>query len=431
MQRKRVIKSLAGLAALALPATAVVSLGGVAHAATGVYLNSGTLWVNTAAGKANNVTVRAQSGRLLISDAGDALSATAPCTASGASVSCPVTGITQVAIDAGDLDDTVIYSASLPSYLAGGDGNDGLVGGPANDVFDGGLGNDRLEGGAGNDTVGSSKVDGADTFAGGPGTDTFSYDWRTTNVRASLDGVANDGLWSGHPAISRENDNIGVDVENLHGGFGGDVLTGNDAANQLAGDFGNDSLLGYGGADTVLGEGGDDQVVGNDGNDVLDGGMGLDALSGGEGNDLLRGDEDRDWLFGDGGNDRLEGGPGPHIDDTRQVYDTDELSGGDGTDVVDYSARDVHVRVDADDVADDGFVDEHDKVWLDVENIYGGSANDILTGNRARNGLFGFGGHDLLDVKDGVGNDTADGGVGSDVCYSDVGDARPNCEGPN
>jgi Ca2+-binding RTX toxin-like protein len=68
---------------------------------------------------------------------------------------------------------------------------------------------------------------------GGAGTDTVRY---LEPVRASLDGVANDG-----PA-GFTNDNIGTDVEVLEGSDLGDHLEGGPGANTLLGDGGDDEI---------------------------------------------------------------------------------------------------------------------------------------------------------------------------------------------
>jgi Ca2+-binding RTX toxin-like protein len=63
--------------------------------------------------------------------------------------------------------------------------------------------------------------------------------------------------------------NSGVAFENVIGGSGNDILTGNSAANVLVGNAGNDRLFG------------------NDGRDILIGGLGLDILNGGGNEDIL------------------------------------------------------------------------------------------------------------------------------------------------
>ena len=102
---------------------------------------------------------------------------------------------------------------------------------------------------------------------------------------------------------------------------------------------------------------------------ILDGGPGADSLTGGPENDTLI------------------GGTGP-----------DELNGGvNGVDTADYSARTRTVGIYADNgIADDGEYGEGDNVRWDVENIRGGSGNDVLWGNMLDNQLYGGPGNDVL-----------------------------------
>lgn len=91
------------------------------------------------------------------------------------------------------------------------DGNDVMAGGPGDDSLDGGPSNDTLKGGPG-----------VDTFVGGSGAhDAVSYADHGASVKASLNGIADDGP-------SGEVENVPDDVEDLYGGDGFDILIGND-----------------------------------------------------------------------------------------------------------------------------------------------------------------------------------------------------------
>ena len=68
-------------------------------------------------------------------------------------------------------------------------------------------------------------------------------------------------------------------IENVDGGAGNDIITGNSSANTLNGGNGNDILYGY------LGN---DRLVGGAGSDRLTGGVGNDTLTGGNGNDIFQ-----------------------------------------------------------------------------------------------------------------------------------------------
>jgi hypothetical protein len=82
----------------------------------------------------------------------------------------------------------------------------------------------------------------------------------------------------------------------------------------------------------------------------------------------------------------------------------DSITGGAGTDLVDYSQVNVSVTVDLGTGTATG--DGTDKL-TDIENATGGSGADQLTGSTGNNELTG-----------GAGNDTLSGGLGNDVLYS-------------
>ena len=86
-----------------------------------------------------------------------------------------------------------------------------LIGGTGHDTLTGWTNDNTLDGGAG-----------ADTFWGGGGVDTVTYWWRTGNVTADIDSVADDGTAGDANGALR--DNIRGDVENLVGGSGHDTL---------------------------------------------------------------------------------------------------------------------------------------------------------------------------------------------------------------
>ena len=163
-----------------------------------------------------------------------------------------------------------------------GDGNDFLQSEPATSTSaDGGSGNDTLISGAGTGTLTGGDGDdslngrlGADSMSGGSGTDTVRYANHTAAVVVTLDDVANDG-------VVGESDNVRSDVENVFGGSGGDLITGDADANDLNGASGNDTLNGMAGADELVGAIGNDTLNGGDQPDLLDGGAGADKANGG------------------------------------------------------------------------------------------------------------------------------------------------------
>jgi Ca2+-binding RTX toxin-like protein len=171
-----------------------------------------------------------------------------------------------------------------------------------------------------------------------------------------------------------ETDDIHDDIENLVGGSGNDILTGNDAKNAITGGAGNDTVNG--------GIGG---VVCTDDIDVLTGGDGDDTFAMGQ--------------LADCG---------------------DEVVGGAGTDTVDYQNRTASLTVTVDSSANDGYTLENDNIKTDVEAIIGGSGSDTITGGTGNETIHGGLGDDVL--TGGAGNDTLIGNAGNDTLNGGAGD---------
>jgi Ca2+-binding RTX toxin-like protein len=274
--------------------------------------------------------------------------------------------------------------------LAGGAGEDSMYGGAGADTLRGGDdddygslggGNDAFDGGAGDDYVydDATDSDGADQIVGGPGWgDEMSYSARTSKVVVDLDGQADDGA-------PGEHDDVGADVEQLSGGSGNDVLTGNAVPNLIQGG---------GGGDVIAGGGEDDDLYGDLGTDTLNGGAGDDTLVGGQGDDLVRGDGGGDTMWAESTADGA-----------------DEFRGGTGIDSLGYSSRTVSLTLHIA-FAGQGEAGEGDLIGNDIENLYGGSGNDDLAGNGQDNYLSGGGGADTIDG--GPGSDSVVGGSGDD-----------------
>jgi Ca2+-binding RTX toxin-like protein len=96
------------------------------------------------------------------------------------------------------------------------------------------------------------------------------------------------------------------------------------------------------------------------------------------------------------------------------------MRGGPGYDWVDYRNRTNPVSVTIGDAQPDGEAGEGDKVRGDVENAYGGRADDVLVGNELQNYLDGWSGDD--EVYGGAGNDVVRGETGNDILVGDDGD---------
>jgi Ca2+-binding RTX toxin-like protein len=226
--------------------------------------------------------------------------------------------------------------------LTGADGNDAMLGQEGNDTlgrpdqlgttpvarergddtFDGGPGDDTLRAGIGP----TGGVSDRDTFVGGDGVDTVTYDQRSATLAISLDAQRDDGA-------AGENDEVFASVENVSAGKGADTLTGSGAVNRLDGGERRDIINGGAGGDVLVGSDGDDDLRGLDGDDEVQGGPGEDFVDGGAGADVLSG-----------------GG----ASDTVQSRE----KGGSGLDKVDCGER-----------VDFSIADRHDKVASDCNHV--------------------------------------------------------------
>jgi len=173
-------------------------------------------------------------------------------------------------------------------------GNDTVWGDGGNDNIDGGSGNDFLHGGTGDDVI--TDTGGDDLIWGDAGNDTINAGDGADQV---FGGEGNDTLHGG----------LGPDV--IDGGAGDDVIYGDNRAVDPFGD--GDVIAGGDGNDTIYGGGGADTLDGGNGDDVLNGGTGTDKYIGGFGDDLV-------------------------VMDGSQFGFGNVIDGGDGHDVVDYSA---------------------------------------------------------------------------------------------
>jgi|GEM_PF-2303605 Hemolysin-type calcium-binding repeat (2 copies). len=178
-------------------------------------------------------------------------------------------------LDGGDGIDTVAYTAATATVtvnlltgtatgtnvgtdtlsnfenIIGGNGSDILTGNNGANTIWGGLGNDTLMGGLGDD----------DLYGEG-GNDMADYSYITSStisVTASLD-VNGDGTAVATGGGVSDSDRL-YGIENLRGGAGNDILTGNDSVNTIYGGAGNDIITGGGGADRLYGDAGSDTFV--------------------------------------------------------------------------------------------------------------------------------------------------------------------------
>lgn len=176
---------------------------------------------------------------------------------------------------------------------------------------------------------------------------------------AYLGGGPNGGFARGNVfnALQYQGDSRSL-IENAIGGSGSDSFTGNTAANTFYGNAGNDVFDGNGGSDTMYGGSGNDFFY-------MDDGDGIDNFYGGTDIDTIYFYN----LIGD--------------------YVVVNLAAGTWA----WNGTSVGAAV-------------------DIENIYGTTGNDSITGNAAVNVLLGFEGDDYLNG--GAGDDEMYGGLGDD-----------------
>ncbi|MBL8707581.1 MAG: cadherin domain-containing protein, partial [Rhodospirillaceae bacterium] len=146
--------------------------------------------------------------------------------------------------------------------------------------------------------------------------------------------------------------------------------------------------------------------TGGAGNDILDASEagGPSFIIGSAGDDLLIGSPNDDQIFGNAGNDTIVAGHGGG---------DDVIDGGTDNDTVIYASADESIIVDL--TAGKAFGDPDIGVdtLSNIENVVGGSGNDVIIGNAVANKLDGNGGDDQLSGLGG--DDTLDGNIGVDT----------------
>ncbi|GGB94156.1 beta strand repeat-containing protein [Pseudoduganella buxea] len=296
-------------------------------------------------------------------------------------------------------------------------------------------GNNLLDGGAG-----------ADTMRGGLGSDLYIVDNAADVIVEGLDAANVYDMVETTLATYT----LGQNVEDLrYAGTAAFTGTGNAANNYLHGAGGNDKLTGNAGNDGLIGNGGNDSLQGGTGSDLLRGGAGNDTLDGGAiaGNDLNRASyvdatagvnvnlatgRASDGLKGTDTLVNINGVQGSEYDDTitgstalvAESFDlrggNDSVDGGAITDTLGYANRNMvfygfsteAVTVDLGRQTATG-ADTGSDMLVNINQVVGGRGHDSITGSDSA----------LIEwLEGGAGNDTLDGGAGTDfVSYINTG----------
>lgn len=206
----------------------------------------------------------------------------------------------------------------------------------------------------------------------------------------------------------------GVDIlsggggnDQMHGGVGFDVIDYSTAghgvevvmASGVAFGDGNDTFTGIEG---VIGSALSDNITGDDGDNVIKAGAGNDYVFGGSGDDIV---------FDGAGADKVSGAFGDDIFVAAPDGERDQFFGGQGFDVVDYSASETSITVNLQNGQVAG-ASGNDKL-LDIEGVVGGKGNDQLLGSMGDDRFDGGAGDDV--IVGGRGHDTLTGGEGADT----------------
>lgn len=360
---------------------------------------------------------------------------------------------------------------------AGGIGNDTIIGTSGKNSLYGNRGNDIINGGAGDDKIWGGA--GADIMDGGDGLDFLRYDYDVVGVNVNLGtGAASGGQATG---------DVFTNFEGVTGGFGDDMLTGGAGNDRLSGNDGNDILTGGAGRDVIQGGNGNDVINAGDDNDNVYGGMGADIMDGGAGKDTLRYEADiagvsvnlftgialggeatgdvfqnfenvnggygNDTLIGDsgknvingrdgndtidgaGGNDNLYGDDGDDIiyggagnDNIWGGAGADQIDGGTGTDTLRYTDDNTGMTINLTTGVGSGGYAQGD-TYTNIENVFAGNGDDIITGDAGRNTIRGYGGNDIIHGGDD--KDNIDGGKGDDILYGGASDDTLNGDDGN
>jgi Ca2+-binding RTX toxin-like protein len=341
-----------------------------------------------------------------------------------------------------------LVNAGLTLTLSSGASIENVIGTLLNDILVGNSLSNVLTGGPGNDTYvfDTDLAHGSDTIdeAGG-GTDTLDFSASTT--RNIVIDLSNASAQAVNTALTLTLSSATA-VENVNGGSLRDTLTGNSANNVLSGGAGNDTFMFN--TNTALGS---DLVNDSEGIDAvsfvgstagvnvnlglattqtvnvnlilrLSSVTAIENLIGGSGDDTLTGNSLDNTLLGDAGNDMLSGVSGNDVYkfNTNSALGSDTVLDSAGIDTLSFVGSTAGLSVNLG-LATVQTVNTNLILTLGsvtaIENVTGGSGNDVLIGNSLGNILQGGDGNDVLTGSSG--NDTLQGGAGKSILIGGLG----------
>lgn len=377
-------------------ACAAVALGcpGMASASLTLRIDGPALSVGESydAPAQNDIAVTGSGTVYRFEDTLDTFSASdCPISDSGHVTTCDTGTEMGLVIDSGAGTDSASLAAAPPytaGHIQGGDGAKAFTGGDGPDRIYQGAGPSVVHAGPGADVLIASFNDAHadDTLDGGPGDDSLTFPTRHTSTPGVLAGVSVDLAAGTAGQIGTSESDALTGIEDVLGGPGPDVITGDSQANKL------------------------------------DGGMGDDVVDGGGGNDVLR-----------GGPGRARYEPAGCLEPPpcgQELTDTDQIDGGGGDNTVVYARspvattdptgdasvyRSARVRLSSGDTYSTGNGEpssENDRL-RHVQNAQLGVYDDIVYGDDGPNRIDAGAGDDIVDAGDG--NDVVTGGPGPDA----------------
>ena len=326
-----------------------------------------------------------------------------------------------------------LYGSNSIDMLDGGTGDDTINAGDGNDLIIGGMGNDQLNGYTGDDVYRFARGDGQDfVFDAGDrywwgevrsgGTDRIEFaagiapeDIEVVQL-SSADLALRIRGTTDQIRIGEMISQPGAAIESVRFADGtvwdsAEVLRRSQIRpNIIVGTDANDTLTGVAGQPNQIdGGSGNDIITGDIANDVLDGGNGDDRLYGRAGDDILRGGD---------GNDQLRPGAGQDI-----------VDGGDATwkDIVIYDDATSGVALSL--VTGGTGGDAAGDTYTSIEGVGGSNFDDVISGSASDDYIWGMSGADMLlggggadDLRGDGGEDVLRGGDGDDAICNDVND---------